>query len=166
MFVKKNKLYKYSKNKKIGPLSFSIENGKLSLTPFAVSRDGKCLFIEIRFLLNIELLLIFFLKFFFSIQLKIYMFILGTKYFCCDNYIGDVIDTGTDIICIKENIFYIYDVLTVSGKYVELRPNNKAKIDDKMFSSMKESDLKNVCFYFVDKEGRLCLMITKTCITK
>lgn len=131
ILIKNGKLYKYHKNIKLGPIVFQIEESKVLLTPFAVSKDG-------------------------------------THFFCCDNYISELVDTGTDIICRNETIYFIFNSFEKIGKYINFEQGlmqndrNSLKKTDSSFL-LKELEIKNVCYYYFVKNVDVLVLITKNC---
>lgn len=109
-----------------------MEENKISLTPFAISKDG-------------------------------------TFFFCCDTYISELVDTGTDLFCLNETIYFLYNSLDKIGKYINFEkcilqkilksnPNNNEKS-----SFSKELEIKNVCYYYIEKSLNTTILITKKC---
>ena len=131
--VKNNKLYQYNRSNKLGPITFQIEDNKVSLTPLAVSKDG-------------------------------------SRYFCCDNYIEELVDTGTDIICMSENIYFLYNNLDKTGKYINFDKKTfwKQGFYNKLHSrefvhSENKLDIRNIAYYYFDKNTDITILITKNC---
>lgn len=127
--MKNEKLYRYTKKGKLGPIYFQIEDNKVALTPFAVSKDG-------------------------------------IRFFCCDSYIGELVDTGIDIICVSENIYFLYNSIEKIGKYVNFKQANWNNIENKKKKDyfFKKLDLKGICYFYLAKSLDISILISKNCL--
>ena len=136
LVVKNGKLYRYSRQGKLGPIAFQIEDDKVSLTPFAVSKDG-------------------------------------VRYFCCDSFIGELVDTGIDIICVSENIYFLYNSIEQIGRFVnfenttgnftpQTRRLDYFQVRD-LNSMLKKLDLREICYYYLAKALEITFLISRNC---
>ena len=89
-------------------------------------------------------------------------------YFCCDSYIGEIVDTGNDIICVHENIYFLYNNKENIAKFIDLQKFSEGKSQE--FCKNKENDekmsikaLKDVCYYYIEKKADFLVLITKNC---
>ena len=134
--VKNNKLYRYSPQGKLGPIAFQMEDDKVALTPFAVSKEG-------------------------------------VRYFCCDSFIGELVDTGIDIICVSENIYFLYNSIEQIGRFVNfenttamLTPQTRRldyfQVKD-LNSMLKKLDLREICYYYLAKALEITFLISRNC---